>query len=213
MKLFKIHINAEFLLMFMMSMMNMIFLHQYFLHTIDLEVGCFVSSFFDNLLACLIDVTFVLLISWIITLRRLRASLAITFVITLLWSFCNVFYARFFHQYLSWSSIGLAGNLSDPIVLDSMTAGFRLIDIYYPLVIITFCWIYFRSKHHDVKSKSLRTLFYIWLCGLLISLTVHCIYAFHPHIQYQNCLHSVSPTSHVQFNNICYIRLSFSFPT
>ena len=182
MKHFKIHINTEFLLMFMMSMMNMIFLHQYFLHTIDLEVGCYVSSFFDNLLACLIDVTFVLFVSWIITLRRLKASLVITFVITLLWSFCNVFYARFFHQYLSWSSIGLAGNLSDPIVLDSMTAGFRLIDIYYPLAIILFCWIYFRSKHHDVKSKSLRTLFYIWLCGLLISLTVHGIYAFHPHI-------------------------------
>ena len=182
MNLSKIHINTEFLLMFMMSMMNMLFLHQYFLHTIDLEVGCFVSSFFDNLLACLIDVTFILLVSWLITLRRLRASLVITFVITLLWSFCNVFYARFFHQYLSWSSIGLAGNLSDPIVLDSMTAGFRLIDIYYPLAIITFCWIYFRSKHHDVKSKSLRTLFYIWLCGLLISLMVHCIYAFHPHI-------------------------------
>ena len=182
MKLFKIHINTKFLLMFMMSMMNMIFLHQYFLHTIDLEVGCFVSSFFDNLLACLIDVTFILLVSWLITLRRLRASLVITFVITLLWSFCNVFYARFFHQYLSWSSIGLAGNLSDPIVLDSMTAGFRLIDLYYLLVIILFCWIYFRSKHHDVKSKSLRTLSYIWLCGLLISLTVHGIYAFHPHI-------------------------------
>ena len=182
MNLSKIHINTEFLLMFMMSMMNMLFLHQYFLHTIDLEVGCFVSSFFDNLLACLIDVTFILLVSWLITLRRLRASLVITFVITLLWSFCNVFYARFFHQYLSWSSIGLAGNLSDPIVLDSMTAGFRLIDIYYPLAIITFCWIYFRSKHHDVKSKSLRTLSYIWLCGLLISLTVHGVYAFHPHI-------------------------------
>ncbi len=182
MKLFKIHINTEFLLMFMMSMMNMIFLHQYFLHTIDLEVGCFVSSFFDNLLACLIDVTFILLVSWLITLRRLRTSLIITFVITLLWSFCNVFYARFFHQYLSWSSIGLAGNLSDPIVLDSMTAGFRLIDIYYPLAIITFCWIYFRSKHHDVKSKSFRTLSYIWICGLLISLTVHGVYAFHPHI-------------------------------
>ena len=127
MKLLKIHINTEFLLMFMMSMMNMVFLHQYFLHTIDLEVGCFVSSFFDNLLACLIDVTFILLVSWLITLRRLRASLVITFAITLLWSLCNVFYARFFHQYLSWSSIGLAGNLSDP--LDSMTAGFRLIDL------------------------------------------------------------------------------------
>ena len=184
MKLYKNHINAEFLLMFMMSMTNMIFLHQYFLHTIDLEVGCYVSSFFDNLLACLIDVTFVLFVSWIITLRRLRASLVITFVITLLWSFCNVFYARFFHQYLSWSSIGLAGNLSDPIVLDSMTAGFRLIDLYYPLAIILFCWIFIHSKYHDVKGKSLQSLLYIWFSCLFIGLGVHSLYVFHPHISF-----------------------------
>ena len=140
MKVIKKHINMNFLLMFMLSMMNMVFLHQYFLQTISLEIPCFFSSFFDNLLACLIDVTFIFMVSWIITFRKVRASLVITFVITLLWSFCNVFYARFFHQYLSWSSIGLVGNLADPIVLDSMTAGFRLIDIYYPLVIILFCW-------------------------------------------------------------------------
>ena len=181
MKNIKNHINADFLLMFMMSMMNMLFLHQYFLQTIALEIPCYFSSFFDNLLACLIDVTFVLLVSWIITFRRVRASLAITFVITLLWSFCNAFYARFFHQYLSWSSIGLAGNLADPIVFDIMTAGFRLIDLYYPLVIILFCWIYFRSKRHDVKSRSLQSFFYTWLCCLSLCLVTHFLYAFHPH--------------------------------
>lgn len=180
----KKHINADFLIMFMMSMINMIFLHQYFLQTIALEISCFFTSFFDNLLACLIDVTFVLFVSWIITLRRLRASLVITFVITLSWSFCNVFYARFFHQYLSWSSIGLAGNLADPIVLDSMTAGFRLIDLYYPLAIILFCWIFFHSKYHDVKSKSLQSLFYIWFSCLFIGLGVHSLYVFHPHISF-----------------------------
>ena len=180
MKNIKNHINAEFQLMFMMSMMNMIFLHQYFLQTISLEIPCFFSSFFDNLLACLIDVTFIFAVSWIITFRRVKASLIITFIITLLWSFCNVFYARFFHQYLSWSSIGLAGNLADPIVLDSMTAGFRLIDLYYPLVIILFCWLYFRSKHHDARSRSLRTLIYTWLCCLSLCLATHLLYAFHP---------------------------------
>ena len=167
--------------MFMVSMMNMIFLHQYFLQTISLEIPCFFSSFFDNLLACLIDVTFIYAVSWIITFRRVKASLIITFVITLLCSFCNVFYARFFHQYLSWSSIGLAGNLADPIVLDSMTAGFRLIDLYYPLVIILFCWLYFRSKHHDAISRSLRTLIFTWLCCLSLCLATHFLYAFHPH--------------------------------
>lgn len=182
MKSFKKRFNADFLLLFLMSVVNLLFLHHYFLQTIGLEVGCFKSSLVDNLLACLLDVTFVLLVSWIVTLRRVRASLMITFVITLLWSFCNVFYARFFHQYLSWSSIGLAGNLADPIVLDSMTAGFRLVDLFYPLMIILFCWICYHSRRHDVKSKSLRTLLYTWLGCLLIGLAVHSLYFFHSHI-------------------------------
>ena len=97
-------------------------MHHYFLQTIGLEVGCFKSSLVDNLIACLLDVSVILFIAWIITLRRLRISLAITFVITLIWSFCNVFYARFFHQYLNWSSIGQAGNLSDASVVNSMLA-------------------------------------------------------------------------------------------
>ena len=182
MKSFKKRFNADFLLLFLMSVVNLLFLHHYFLQTIGLEVGCFKSSLVDNLLACLLDVTFVLLVSWIVTLRRVRASLMITFVITLLWSFCNVFYARFFHQYLSWSSIGLAGNLADPIVLDSMTAGFRLVDLFYPLMIILFCWLCYRSRRHDVKSRSLRTLLYTWLGCLLIGLAVHSLYFFHSHI-------------------------------
>lgn len=178
----KKHINVDFLLMFLLSVVNLLFLHHYFLQTIGLEVGCFKSSLVDNLLACLLDVTFVWLVSWIITLRRVRTSLMITFVITLVWSFSNVFYARFFHQYLSWSSIGLAGNLADPIVLDSMSAGFRLIDLYYPLIIVLFCWICYRSRRNDVKSKSLRTLLYTWLCCLVLGLAVHSLYFFHSHI-------------------------------
>lgn len=178
----KKHINVDFLLMFLLSVVNLLFLHHYFLQTIGLEVGCFKSSLVDNLLACLLDVTFVWLVSWIITLRRVRTSLMITFVITLLWSFCNVFYARFFHQYLSWSSIGLAGNLTDPIVLDSMSAGFRLIDLYYPLIIVLFCWVCYRCRRNDVKSKSLRTLLYTWLCCLVLGLAVHSLYFFHSHI-------------------------------
>ena len=178
----KKHINVVFLLMFLMSVVNLLFLHHYFLQTIGLEVGCFKSSLVDNLLACLLDVTFVLLVSWIVTLRRVRASLMITFAITLIWSFCNVFYARFFHQYLSWSSIGLAGNLADPIVLDSMSAGFRLIDLYYPLIIVLFCWVCYHSRRNDVKNKSLRTLLYTWLCCLVLGLAVHSLYFFHSHI-------------------------------
>lgn len=174
------HFNMTFLVMFIMSVVNLLFLHYYFLRTIALEVDCFKTSYCDNLIACLLDVTFILAIIWILTLKRLRISLAITFFITLIWSFCNAFYARFFHQYLSWSSMGEAGNLTDPIVVDSMMAGFQFIDLYYPLMAILFCWLYIKNKHHDVKSKSLWSIILLWSCCLIMGLAVHSLYIFHP---------------------------------
>ena len=156
-------------------------MHHYFLQTIGLEVGCFKSSLVDNLIACLLDVSVILFIAWIITLRRLRISLAITFVITLIWSFCNVFYARFFHQYLNWSSIGQAGNLSDASVVNSMLAEFHTIDLFYPIMAILFFWIYIRSRGNNITSKSLRTIIHTWLICATLGIIVHISYIFHPH--------------------------------
>ena len=156
-------------------------MHHYFLQTIGLEVGCFKSSLVDNLIACLLDVSVILFIAWIITLRRLRISLAITFVITLIWSFCNVFYARFFHQYLNWSSIGQAGNLSDASVVNSMLAEFHTIDLYYPIMAILFFWIFIRCRDHNITSKSLRTIILTWLICAILGIIAHVSYIFHPH--------------------------------
>ena len=174
------YINTKFFVLFIMSLVNLLFVHYYFLLTIGLEVPCFKSSLIDNFIACLLDVSVVLLIAWIITLRRLRLSLAITFIVTLIWSFCNVFYARFFHQYLSWSSIGQAGNLSDGAVIDSMLAGFEWTDLYYPLMAILFGWFLIRTWHQDLTMKSLRTTIIIWLCSFVIGLAAHSLYFFHP---------------------------------
>ena len=168
-------------MLFMMSVVNLLFVHHYFLQTIGLEVGCFKSSLVDNLIACLLDATFILFISWLITLRRLRISLAITFVFTLIWSFVNTFYARFFHQYLNWSSIGQAGNLSDTSVINSMLAEFHTIDLFYPLMAVLFVWSYFRSRKEDLKYKSLRTLIMTWIVFATLGVIAHASYIFHPH--------------------------------
>ena len=175
------HINTYFLTLFMMSVVNLLFVHHYFLQTIGLEVGCFKSSLVDDLIACLLDATFILFISWLITLRRLRISLAITFVFTLIWSFVNAFYARFFHQYLNWSSIGQAGNLSDTSVINSMVAEFHTIDLFYPLMAVLFVWVYFRSRKENIKHKSLRTLIMTWIIFAALGVIVHASYIFHPH--------------------------------
>lgn len=175
------HINSYFLTLFMMSVVNLLFVHHYFLQTIGLEVGCFKSSLVDNLIACLLDTTFILFISWLITMRRLRMSLAITFVFTLIWSFVNAFYARFFHQYLNWSSIGQAGNLSDTSVINSMLAEFHTIDLFFPLMAVLFVWSYFRSGKEDLKYKSLRTLIMTWIVFATLGVIAHASYIFHPH--------------------------------
>lgn len=173
-------INGYFLALFFISLLNLLFIHYFFLWTIDLEIPYYSTSPLDNLLACLLDVTFIFAITWLITFRRVKLSLTITFVITWIWSFCNVFYARFFHQYLSWSSIGQARNLSDSIVINSMLSGFQVTDLYYPLIAILFCWLYIRSNKHDITTKSLRTTFFIWICVLCLTFISHSLYFFHP---------------------------------
>ena len=174
-------INVHFLTLFLMSVMNLLFLHHYFLQTIGLEVGCFKSSLVDNLIACFLDVSVILLVVWLITFRRLRTSLAITFIITLIWSFCNVFYARFFHQYLNWSSIGQAGNLSDASVINSMLAEFHTVDLFYPIMAVLFIWIYVRSRKKSITINSLKTMIITWIICAVLGVFVHCLYIFHPH--------------------------------
>ena len=164
-----------------MSVMNLLFLHHYFLQTIGLEVGCFKLSLVDNLIACFLDVSVILLEVWLITFRRLRTSLAITFVITLIWSFCNVFYARFFHQYLNWSSIGQAGNLSDASVINSMLAEFHTVDLFYPIMAVLFIWIYVRGRKKSITINSLKTMFITWIVCAVLGLFAHSLYIFHPH--------------------------------
>ena len=180
MKLISKLINPVFLVLFLMSVVNLLFMHHYFLQTIGLEVGFFKSSLVDNLIACLLDVTVIFFVSWLITLRRVKTSLAITFVITLILSFVNAFYARFFHQYLNWSSMGQAGNLSDTSVINSMLAEFHAIDLFYPIMAVLFTWIYIRSRRNNITIKSLKTIILTWLICATLGVFAHALYIFHP---------------------------------
>ena len=180
MRCVKKHINRYFLILFLMSVVNLLFVHHYFLRTIDLEVEIFKSSIIDNLIACLLDTTVILFISWLITLRRLNISLIITFMITLIWSFVNAFYARFFHQYLNWSSIGQAGNLSDTSVINSMLAELHAIDLFYPIMAIIFIFVYIKKRHNDITSNSIHTIIITWLICAALGIIAHAMYIFHP---------------------------------
>lgn len=173
-------INYFFLALFMVSIMNLLFMHYQILFTVSLESGCFKSSPFDNLLACLIDVTILLFASMIITAGKLRPSLAITFAITLILSFCHIFYSRFFNIYLPISSFGQIKNLNDNVVIDSMLTGFKYSDLYYVLAISLFIWIYYISKKCNLKKNYIYTLSFSWIIVIALVTITHCMYFFHP---------------------------------
>lgn len=175
----KKNINFCFLTLLMMSMANLLFMHYQFLLTIGLESGPNNWGPIDNLLACLIDVSVLLLISWLLTCCRLRIALAITFVVTLLWSFSNIFYSRYFFRYLSISAIGQVGNMTDSTVTNSLLDGFQAIDLFYLVIALLFCYLYKCKRNCDVKQKSIPTIGALWLCVLSMVIGIHSCYAFY----------------------------------
>ena len=173
-------INWHFFIMFLMPVMNLFFAHLYFVQTIGLEVDCFKSSIIDNLIACFLDTTVIFFIFWIISIGRVKTGLLLTFLITLIWSFCNVLYARFFHQYLNWSSIGQAGNLSDTSVINSVIAEFHSTDLFFLIITFVFFCVFTRSGNRNISNGSLRTILLIWAICATIGIAAHAIYIFHP---------------------------------
>lgn len=81
---------------------------------------------------------FFLLLTW----GRLKQGLLWAYLTTLLWSFVNVFYARFFNQYLPLSIISQSCSLSDQAVMNSMLGGFQITDLYYILSVVAFICVY-----------------------------------------------------------------------
>lgn len=172
--------NTTFGGLYCMAVMNLLFMHYQFLFTIALESECFKTSIFDNIIACLLDTTIIFGILYLLTLKRLRISLIATFLITLIWSFCNTLYARFFSQYISLSAIGQAGNLADDFMINSMLAGIRAIDLYYPLFAGIFIFLLIKTKNRDISKGWQKILCIIWSAALFLGVSVHSLYAFHP---------------------------------
>ena len=155
-------------------------MHYLFCSTIGLESAFFKTSFIDNLLACLLDVSLIFLFSWFITWRNTRASTIITFFVTLLWSLCNSLYSRFFNQYLPLSSFSQIESLGDNVVIKSTLSGLTLYDCYYPVVVAIFLILYVKSKEKDTKANCLRSISFIWIALLPIVIISHALYIFNP---------------------------------
>lgn len=130
-----------FLYLLCFSVLNLLLMHSFFIYK-----GFYVSDLFPPFAGLLIfssaflDVSLILILFLFVSLGRLKLSLYGTFLVTLVWSFVNVFYGRFFFQCLTPSSMMQAGSVFDEIVLKSIISGFTYFDLIY-LIIPLLYWL------------------------------------------------------------------------
>ena len=159
-------LNARFLLLFGLSVMNLLLMHGQIAMTVDFEYPFKADAILSNVFSCLIDATFFFLLSLLLTRGRVMGALLLTFLLTAMLSFCNVLYSRFFGHYLSNLAILQVGNLNNNDVMRSILTGFCWQDVLYILMAILFGWLY-RRYNKQLFTRWLRTL--CWLWGIMLA--------------------------------------------
>ena len=167
--------NTRFLLLFGLSVVNLLFMHGQMAMTVEYEYPFKVDAILSNVFSCLIDATFFFLLSMLLTWGRVKGALLLTFVLTALFSFCNVLYSRFFGHYLPNLAFLQVGNLYDNDVMGSALTGFRWQDLFYILWIVLFGWLYKRYNKVELKTQWLKTMGWLWgvmLAGIIAFILV-----------------------------------------
>lgn len=147
---------------------NLIFAHYYVILNCQLEMIMRYTDIFDNISGVLIDICCIFVFCLLVSLGRLKTALLLCFGVSLLWSFSNVLYFRFFEAYLSLAPMGQAHTLFDELMFKCMIHELRWVDCYYLLSLFLFILIY-RNLGPHVSGKGV-------LFKKLILLTILCVF-------------------------------------
>lgn len=162
-------------------MLNLLFMHYFFYLNGYIEWTWMYSEVI-NLCGVVFDIIILLVISLFIVCYRFKPAIAIIQILTLIWSFVNVMYGKFFFQYMSLSAIGEAHGLGDDVVINSMLAAFRWYDIYYIISIVCFVVLYRMIKPYRIKKSCILRLLFVAFLSVIMSLLTYSVYHFvHPH--------------------------------
>lgn len=131
--------------LYIIAVLNLLLMHYYIFLTCRLEEAVDTLLWIDNLLGVICDVTVILLLVLFITWGRQLLCLLLTAIITLLWSFSNILYSRFFYHYISFSAVGQIKNLADSFMLQNMMEGFQWMDCYFLVILLLILWLYYSS--------------------------------------------------------------------
>lgn len=162
--------------LYIISIVNLLFMHYYILITCRVEEATDAVLWIDNLLGIICDITIILSFTLFITWGRQQLSLFITSVITLLWSFSNILYSRFFHHYISLSAIGQAGTLTDSFMLSNIIEGLSMLDIFFIVMLALIIWLYTHSLKETNIFNPLSLLLKWPIVLLIINIFFHLIF-------------------------------------
>ncbi len=159
--------------LYVISIVNLLIMHYIILLTCRVEEAVDAVLWIDNLLGIVVDITIILSITLFITRGRLRQSLLVLAFVTLLWSFSNVIYSRFFHHYITLSAIGQAGTLADSFMLQNIMQGFNWYDIFYLGIAVLLFGFYYVSKNEKSSFKKKHLLLSWPIFLFVIDLITH----------------------------------------
>ena len=146
--------NRRFLLLFLLSVANLLLMHWQLALTIEFEYPFRPDAVWSNVFACLIDTTVFFLVGLLLTWGRVKPALLITFVGTWLLALFNLVYARFFDHYIPTMAVTQIGNLMDGQVAKCILEGFRWTDLGYVVLAVLYGWMYAgRCKKEDGRCE------------------------------------------------------------
>ena len=160
--------NADLLLLAILCMLNFLFMHYFFVTNLMIEMSVYLFAFLTNFFSCIFDLSILFLICWGILKFNIRNALIFLFILSWVISFVNVFYGRFFMQYIPLSAFSQVGSITDGIVVDSIMSGFKWWDIYYLLSFIVFLIVIVRMRHQKVHSNRKQIVLMLFLPILAI---------------------------------------------
>ncbi len=178
-KLFKLNIKT--LMLVAIPMLNLLFMHYFFYFQGFLE-WTWTYSEIINLCGVVFDISVLIILFLLLSGGRFKITMAIIQIITLLWSFVNVMYGKFFFQYMSLSAIGEAHGLADGLVVNSILSAFYWYDFFYVFSAILFVVVYNRTGPCRIRKEYVLRLLLIPVCSIMLTFVAYSAYHFiHPH--------------------------------
>lgn len=130
-------INWKFLGLFSLTILNLLLLHYSFEWNAGLE-SYDKCRFISNLWACFVDAALYYLVFYLVTFKKVKLSLILTFALTFVLAVANSIYAAYWNNYLPINAFANIGNLGDSDTIWGVFSGLKLNDLIFLIPVALF---------------------------------------------------------------------------